>query len=55
MAPDDAALLEAIYPGLSGVYKDQQDPNPRLRAWLSGWEDGRVASRNRAMESVGAT
>jgi ketosteroid isomerase-like protein len=69
MAPDDAALLEAIYaewgrgnwrpyfdfydaemewgwsdefPGLSGVYKDQQDPNPRLRAWLSGWEDWRA-------------
>jgi ketosteroid isomerase-like protein len=42
MAPDDAALLEAIYPGLSGVYKDRQDPNPRLRAWLSGWEDWRA-------------
>jgi hypothetical protein len=42
MAPADAALLEAIYPGLSGVYKDQQDPNPRLRAWLSGWEAWRA-------------
>jgi ketosteroid isomerase-like protein len=26
------------FPGLAGVYEDHQDPNPRLRAWLSGWE-----------------
>ena len=24
--------------GLGGVCKDQRDPNPRLRAWLKGWE-----------------
>ena len=30
------------FPGLAGVYEDHQDPNPRLRAWLSGWEDWRA-------------
>ena len=30
------------FPGLAGVYKDHEDPNPRLRAWLSGWEDWRA-------------
>ena len=24
--------------GLAGVYEDSRDPNPRLKAWLSGWE-----------------
>jgi uncharacterized protein len=24
--------------GLAGVYEDRRDPNPRLKAWLSGWE-----------------
>ena len=24
--------------GLGGVYEDREDPNPRLRAWLSEWE-----------------
>jgi uncharacterized protein len=26
------------FPGLAGVYEDRRDPNPRLHAWLSGWE-----------------
>jgi ketosteroid isomerase-like protein len=29
------------FPGLAGVYEDHSDPNRRLRAWLSGWEDWR--------------
>jgi uncharacterized protein len=24
--------------GLGGVYEDREDPNPRLRTWLSEWE-----------------
>jgi ketosteroid isomerase-like protein len=28
--------------GLGGVFQDRRDPNPRLRAWLSGWEDWRA-------------
>jgi uncharacterized protein len=24
--------------GLAGVFRDVRDPNPRLKAWLSGWE-----------------
>ena len=24
--------------GLAGVFRDARDPNPRLKAWLSGWE-----------------
>ena len=30
------------FPGLAGVYEDHEDPNPRLLAWLSGWEDWRA-------------
>ena len=30
------------FPGLDGVFKDQRDPNPRLHAWLSGWERWRA-------------
>jgi ketosteroid isomerase-like protein len=30
------------FPGLGGVCKDTRDPNPRLHAWLSGWEDWRA-------------
>jgi uncharacterized protein len=26
------------FPGLGGVYLDREDPNPRLRSWLSGWD-----------------
>jgi uncharacterized protein len=26
------------FPDLDGVIRDTRDPNPRLRAWLSGWE-----------------
>ncbi len=30
------------FPGLGGVYEDRDDPNPRLRAWLSGWDHWRA-------------
>jgi ketosteroid isomerase-like protein len=30
------------FPGLAGVYEDRRDPNPRLRSWLSEWEQWRV-------------
>jgi ketosteroid isomerase-like protein len=30
------------FPGLAGVYEDHEDPNPRLAAWLSGWEHWRA-------------
>jgi len=30
------------FPGLGGVYDDRRDPNPRLRSWLSAWEEWRV-------------
>jgi ketosteroid isomerase-like protein len=30
------------FPGLAGVYEDPRDPNPRLQAWLSEWEDWRA-------------
>jgi ketosteroid isomerase-like protein len=30
------------FPGLDGVFEDRRDPNPRLRSWLSGWEDWRA-------------
>ena len=26
------------FPGLAGVWEDRENPNPRLRAWLSEWE-----------------
>ena len=26
------------FPDLGGVFKDHRNPNPRLHAWLSGWE-----------------
>jgi ketosteroid isomerase-like protein len=28
--------------GLGGVFEDRETPNPRLRAWLSEWEDWRA-------------
>ena len=30
------------FPGLGGVFRDHRNPNPRLHAWLSGWEDWRA-------------
>jgi ketosteroid isomerase-like protein len=30
------------FPDLAGVYEDDADPNPRMRAWLSGWEHWRA-------------
>jgi uncharacterized protein len=32
------------FPGLDGVHEDRRDPNPRLRAWLSGWEHWRAVA-----------
>jgi ketosteroid isomerase-like protein len=32
------------FPGLAGVYEDRRDPNPRLHAWLSGWEHWRAVA-----------
>ena len=29
------------FPGIAGVYRDTETPNPRMRTWLSGWEDWR--------------
>jgi uncharacterized protein len=26
------------FPGIAGVFRDTETPNPRMRAWLSGWE-----------------
>jgi uncharacterized protein len=34
--------LSDEFPGLSGVHRDPEHPNPRLRAWLSEWEDWRA-------------
>ena len=28
----------AEFPGIAGVYHDEETPSPRLRAWLSTWE-----------------
>ena len=28
--------------GLGGVFKDQSNPNPRLRTWLSEWDEWRA-------------
>lgn len=30
------------FPELAGVWRDQTDPNPRLRTWLSAWEHWRA-------------
>jgi ketosteroid isomerase-like protein len=30
------------FPGLAGVFEDHEDPNPRLRSWLSPWEHWHV-------------
>jgi uncharacterized protein len=32
--------------GLAGVYEDPRDPNPRLKAWLSGWEYWRAEAED---------
>ena len=34
------------FPGLGGVYKDTRNPNPRLRAWLSEWENWRAQAED---------
>jgi uncharacterized protein len=30
------------FPGLAGVYRDPDDPNPRLQAWLGEWDEWRA-------------
>jgi|SRR5215217_2766051 len=30
------------FPDLAGVEEDHRNPNPRLQAWLSGWEEWRA-------------
>jgi ketosteroid isomerase-like protein len=30
------------FPGLEGVYEDHEQPNSRLRSWLSPWDHWRV-------------
>jgi ketosteroid isomerase-like protein len=30
------------FPDIAGVYEDPRNPNPRLRMWLSGWENWRI-------------
>jgi ketosteroid isomerase-like protein len=32
--------------GLGGVIEDRRDPNPRLHAWLSGWEHWRAEAED---------
>jgi ketosteroid isomerase-like protein len=32
------------FPGLAGVYRDNEQPNRRLRAWLSPWEHWRAVA-----------
>lgn len=32
------------FPGLGGVREDHEDPNPRLRAWLSEWKQWRAVA-----------
>ena len=34
------------FPGLAGVYRDSETPNPRLRAWLSGWDPWRAEAED---------
>jgi uncharacterized protein len=34
------------FPGLGGVYEDHEDPNPRLRAWLSEWKLWRAVAED---------
>ena len=40
--PDMEWGWSSEFPDLAGVYKDRRDPNPRLQAWLSGWEHWRA-------------
>ena len=37
-APDMEWGWSSEFLGLAGVFHDARDPNPRLKAWLSGWE-----------------
>ena len=34
------------FPGLAGVYEDNEHPNPRLRAWLSEWDHWRCVAED---------
>jgi uncharacterized protein len=41
-APDMEWGWSDDFPELAGVWRDQEDPNPRLKAWLAAWEDWRA-------------
>ena len=32
------------FPGIAGVYRDTETPNPRIRSWLSPWEHWRCTA-----------
>ena len=34
------------FPGLAGVFADNEHPNPRLRAWLSPWDHWRAVAED---------
>jgi ketosteroid isomerase-like protein len=34
------------FPDLDGVRQDTRNPNPRLHAWLSGWDDWRIVAED---------
>jgi ketosteroid isomerase-like protein len=34
------------FPGLAGVFADNEQPNPRLRAWLSPWDHWRAVAED---------
>src|SRR5262245_30083100 len=37
---------DEFLPDIAGVYEDHRDPNPRLRTWLSDWDDWRVEAED---------
>ncbi len=47
-------LASDEFPGLAGVYQDPRDPNPRLLAWLSEWEDGQGRGSGAEIHQEGA-
>lgn len=34
------------FPGIAGVYRDTETPNPRLQTWLSEWESWRCEAED---------
>jgi ketosteroid isomerase-like protein len=41
-APDMEWGWSDEFPGLAGVYRDSENPNPRLQTWLSEWDHWRA-------------